>query len=168
MINTILFATDMGIHTHYLLHHVNFLAGQYDAKVVLVHAIEPPGHLGDAVVKSFLEKDTQQEFEEKGIATIIKGVKGTIVDMLEEEFMDGQQGLSNIREVKVVSGKPADVIISEASAYSADMIIVGSHGSANATPHVLGSVTSKVLKMSRIPVYMVPLLRNIAFYAKAG
>lgn len=160
MIQTILFATDMGLHTHYLLHHVNALAMQHDARVIVVHAIEPPGHLGGAVVSSFLCDDTRKELAETGIDSIIRGVKTRIVDMLEEEFIDGQQGLSRIRDVRVIAGKPVEVIMQEVSGNNADMVIMGSHGQ-NTAVNMLGSVTSRILQMSRVPVYMVPLVRNI-------
>ena len=161
MIQTILFATDMGPHTHYLLHHVNALAEQHDANVIVVHAMEPPGHLGDAVVQAYLCADTQAEFEKEGISRIIDGVKGQIVDLLEDEFIDGQQGLSKIREVKVVPGKPVDVILEHCTEAQADMVIMGSHSQASANPNVLGSVTSRILQLSRVPVYMVPLVHNL-------
>ncbi|WP_145999064.1 universal stress protein [Oceanicoccus sp. KOV_DT_Chl] len=166
MIQTILFATDMGLHTHYLLHHVNSLAEQYDARVIVVHVMEPPGHLGDAMVQSYLSDDSRKEFKQEGISRIIDGVKGRIVDVLEEEFIDGQQGLSKIRDVRVIPGKPVEVILREAAECSADMIILGSHGVDTTTPNMLGSVTSRILQMSRVPVYMVPLIRN--FMAKAA
>lgn len=167
MIQTILFAADMGPHTHYLLHHVNTLASQYDARVIVVHAIEPPGHLGEAVVKTYLSDQTRAEFDQEGITRIIDGVKSRIVDVLEEEFMDGQQGLSNIRDVRVVPGKPVEVILEQAMECGADMLILGSHGSDTTNENMLGSVTSRLLQVSRVPVYMVPLLRNFAPRAKA-
>lgn len=160
MIQTILFATDMGLHTHYLLHHVNALAMQHDARVIVVHAIEPPGHLGRAVVGSCLSDDSRRELAETGIDGIIRGVKSRIVDMLEDEFIDGQQGLSRIRDVRVIAGKPVDVILQEVADNNADMVIMGSHGQ-NTVENMLGSVTSRILKLSRVPVYMVPLVRNI-------
>ncbi|MEE8059612.1 MAG: universal stress protein, partial [Pseudomonadales bacterium] len=96
-----------------------------------------------------------------GISRIVDSVKGRIVDVLEEEFIDGQQGLSKIRDVRVMTGKPVDVILEEASNCNADMIILGSHGPGTEMQNVLGSVTSRILQMSRVPVYMVPLVRNI-------
>ena len=168
MIQTILFATDMGIHTHYLLHHVNALASQYDARIIVVHAIEPPGHLGDAVVQTYLSSDVQREFKREGISRILDGVKSRILDVLEDEFIDGQQGLSKIRDVRVLEGKPVDVILREASECRADIILLGSHGPSTDSPHMLGGVTSRVLQLSRVPVYMVPLIRNFATQAKVG
>jgi nucleotide-binding universal stress UspA family protein len=168
MIQTILFATDMGLHTHYLLHHVNALACLHNARVIVVHAIEPAGHFGDAVVQSYLGRDARREIEGGGLSKIIEGVKGRIVDVLEEEFIDGQEGLSNIRDVRVIPGKPVEVILKEAGQSHADMLVIGSHGHDTATPNMLGSVTSRILQLSRIPVYMVPLVRNIRFQAIAS
>lgn len=168
MIQTILFATDMGLHTHYLLHHVNSIAVQYEARVIVVHAMEPPGYLGDAVVDTYLCQAIKEEYEQEGISRITDGVKGRIVDLLEEEFIDGQQGLSKIRDVRVMQGRPVDVIMQEASECCADMIILGSHGQDTTAPNMLGSVTSRILQMSRVPVYMVPLVRDYMAQAKAG
>jgi len=74
--------------------------------------------------------------------------------------MDGQQGLSQIRDVRVVAGKPVEVILQEARHCDADLIILGSHGQDTSSPHLLGSVTSRVLQTSRVPIYMVPLVRS--------
>ncbi len=160
MIQTILFATDMGLHTHYLLHHVNEMAGQYNAKVIVVHVMEPPGSLGDAMVKSYQMDGDDSEFNQEGISRIADGVKTRIIDILEEEFMDGQQGLSQVRDVRVVAGKPVEIILQEARQCNADLIILGSHGQDTSSPHILGSVTSRILQTSRVPVYMVPLVRS--------
>ena len=168
MIQTILFATDMGLHTHYLLHHVNDIASQHDARVIVVHAVEPPGHLGHAMVQSYLSEATQREFEEEGISRIIDGVKSRILEVLEDEFIDGQQGLSKIRDVRVIAGKPVDVILEEAVSCNADMIILGSHGQESLSPNILGSVTVRILQMSRVPIYMVPLVRSVMSRARVG
>ena len=165
MIQTILFATDVGPHTHYLLHHVNMLASQYQAKIVVLHVIELPGHLGDAVVQAYLGDEALQDFKQEGINRIAKGVKAQISGLLEDAFMDGEQGLSNIRAINVQSGLPAETILRHAADCDADMIVLGSHGHTG-SPNLLGSVASKVLRMSRVPVYMVPLVRD--FMAKAS
>lgn len=168
MIQNILFATDMGLHTPYLLHHVSSLACRHQARLVVVHAIEPPGHMGDAVVQAFFGDDARRKGGVGHIDGIIAGVKNRIIDLLEDEYIDGQSGLAKIRDVQVVAGKPADVILDQASARSADLIILGSHGQDTDSVNVLGSVTTRVLQLSRVPVYMVPLVRNISLQARAG
>lgn len=170
MIQNILFATDMGLHTPYLLHHVSSLADRHEARLVVVHAIESPGHLGGAMAQAFLgqDQDTREEGAESHIAGVISGIKGRIVDLLEDEYIDGQSGLAKIRDVQVVAGKPADIILDRAAACNADLIILGSHGQDTDSLNVLGSVTTRVLQLSRVPVYMVPLVRNISLQARAS
>jgi hypothetical protein len=52
MIKTILFAADMGAYTSFLLHHVNTLAEQNNARIVVLHVIEPPSQVTEAMVKA--------------------------------------------------------------------------------------------------------------------
>ncbi len=160
MSQTILFATDLGVHTSYLLHHVNALAAERSARVIVLHVIEPPGQLGDAVVKAYLSDECQHELEQSGIERIIDGVKDRIVTVLEDEFLDGNPGLAGVRDVRVVTGKPVEVILEQANKSGADLLVLGSHSHENQNPHMLGSVTARVLQMSRIPVFMVPLTRH--------
>jgi nucleotide-binding universal stress UspA family protein len=168
MIQTLLFATDMGIHTHYLLHYVNSLAAQYNAKVIVVHAIAPLSPLADAVTKSAFSKNDQADNPQNQLEVVIAGVKGRMVDLLEDEYIDGQQGLSRIIDVRVLVGKPVETILEQANQCSADLIVLGSHGQDTTGENMLGSVSSKVLHLSRVPVFMVPLIRNDISVAKTG
>jgi nucleotide-binding universal stress UspA family protein len=168
MIQTILFAADMGLHTSYLLHHVNELAAQHKARIIVLHVIEPASHMSDAVLETYMPTEAKEQLREEGVSLIADAIKARIVDTLEEEFIDGQDGLSQIRDVNVITGKPVDVILQQADEYRADMIILGSHGETVAGPNMLGSVTAKILQMSRIPVYMVPLIRSVMPHAQAS
>lgn len=169
MIQTILFATDLSVYTSYLLHHVDTLARQYQAKVVVIHAIEPGGEIGDAVVETYLPDDARRELTTQGIPRIMAAVKNRILDALEEEFIDGHSGLSAVRDVQVVPGRAVDVILEQAQHHSADLIVIGSHGQNTPMPNMLGSVTARILQLSRVPVYMVPLTRTTSSqYRQAG
>jgi nucleotide-binding universal stress UspA family protein len=165
MIQRLLFATDMGIHTHYLLHYVNSLAAQYNARVNVVHVIEPPGQLADAILQTYLSKDDRTALLQDGM---IDSVKNHIIDLLEDEYIDGQQGLSQIVDVKVLPGKPVETIMQQANRCSADLIVLGSHGEGTVGANMLGSVSSRILQLSRVPVFMVPVIRNLLTKAKVG
>lgn len=168
MIKTILFAADMGIHTSYLLHHVNSTALKYHARVVVLHVIEPATSIGGVIQSRYRSAGSDQLGQHEGMAQIIEQVRNRIIDSLEDEFMDGHQGLSNICDVRVLLGKPAEVILSQAINCRAGMIVLGSHGSEVVGENILGSVVSTVLKMTRVPVYMVPLVRNAMWRARAS
>ena len=165
MIRRLLFATDMGIHTHYLLHYVNSLAAQYNARINVVHVIEPPGQIAGVLDNSCLTEDHQAASLQPGM---IAGVKNRIIDLLEDEYIDGQHGLSRIVDVKVLAGKPVETIMQQANRCSADLIVLGSHGQDTVGANVLGSVSSKILQLARVPVFMVPVIRNVLAKAKAG
>lgn len=166
MIKTILFAADLGVYTPFLLQHVNDLALRHDGNVVVIHAVEPAGQMAEAMVRAYLPEARRAELEQESRERMERTIKGRIVDLLEEEFMDGQDGLSRVNDVRVRFGHPVAVILEEARACQADLIVVGSHGHRSVSPALLGSVTSKILQMSRVPVYMVPMVRQLP--AEAG
>ena len=55
-------------------------------------------------------------------------------------------------EVVAVSGAPADVLVEEAEARGADLIVVGRRGSSGAERLVMGSVGAKVARTARCSV----------------
>ena len=58
-------------------------------------------------------------------------------------------------ECKVLKGNPADKIITFAEDNDMDMIIVGSLGKGGYERFVLGSVSEKIVRHSKIPVLVV-------------
>jgi len=158
MIQTILFATDLGVFSPHILQHVMSLASKCDARIVVVHAVEPLGSFANAVVKTYLPEGSSDEIQADGLIKMMRTIKNSIIDALAEEYMDGEQGLSRIIDVSVVQGRPAEVILDEAEKRNADLIIMGSHGPNAMKSNMLGSVTSKVLQLAKVPVYMVPMM----------
>ena len=158
MIQTILYATDLGIFSSHMLQHVSSLAQQCNAKIVVLHAVEPLGSLANAVVKTYLPQESSREIENAGMTKMMGSIKQSIIDALADEYIDGDETLSRVMEVCVEQGHPAQVILNVAKARNADLIIVGSHGPNAMGSNLIGSVTSKVLQLAKVPVYMVPMI----------
>lgn len=158
MVQTIVFAADLGVFTPYILQHVASLAKRLGARIVVVHAVEPLGSLGTAMVKTYLPEEKTLEFQQQGMSVLLATIKDRLVDMLADEFIDNNLGFGQVSEVLVEPGRPADVILQCASEKNADMIVMGSHGPNHDQRHSLGSVTNKVLQLAKVPVYMVPML----------
>ena len=59
-------------------------------------------------------------------------------------------------ETKVLEGSTADVIIEYGSQCNADIIVLGTHSHNILEKIFIGDVASKVLKNTKVPVYMVP------------
>ena len=53
-------------------------------------------------------------------------------------------------------GKAADEILKQAAECGADLIVMGTHGHTGPERFLLGSVTERVLRHSKIPVLAVP------------
>lgn len=160
MIKTILWATDLGAYTPVVLQHAVAMAAQHGASIVVVHAVEPLSTMADAVVRAFLPDETQLALEQGGKEHILNCIRDSVIQNLEDDFVDGNAGLGNIREVRVREGRPAEVILAEVRRCRADLIIMGSHSRAAEHPSVLGSVATKVLQLAPVPVYMVPMMRR--------
>ena len=58
-------------------------------------------------------------------------------------------------EVRVMEGRPVDVILKAAEQAGADLIVMGTHGRGGINRLVVGSVTDRVLRQSPIPVLAV-------------
>jgi nucleotide-binding universal stress UspA family protein len=156
VIKTVLLAADLSAYTPSVLKHATELAQKHRAKLVIVHAVEPLGSLGHALLKAYLKPETSLEITTNGLDAMIREVKSQVVDFLTEEYMDGEADLENLGDVVVREGMPATVIQQVAEEVDADVIIVGSHSPDVDNPSSLGTVAQKVISGAKIPVYIVP------------
>ena len=101
MYQTILFATDLCVFTPYLLKHVTDLAQRWEAKVVLVHALEPLGSLGTAVINTYLPGKAGRDLDEQGLDRLLITIKDKLIELLADEMLSGEEGVEVIRDVIV-------------------------------------------------------------------
>lgn len=156
MIKNILLAADLGCSTPYLLQHACHLSLQYQAQLLVVHAIEPMGALGKVMLRAFMPPE---EMTQTSIDTVERQVKSQVIDALTDEYMGGEKGLSLLGEVIVKAGNPLAVIHEAINDTGSDLLIVGNH-SGDDTTGLMGSVASKVLQTCKIPVFFVPLAKS--------
>ena len=162
MVKTILYATDLGIYGPYLLEHVSDLAQRHDAKVFVVHAIEPLSPFADAVLEAFVPEDARQSLKTQGLESVLETIRLRVMAAFEDDFIDFEGGRDWLADVRVLAGNAPDVILAESQRIQADLIVIGSHGSNHPQSSFtsIGSVASKVLQLSQIPVYLVPTQSN--------
>lgn len=161
MIKTIVYASDLGVFTCYALAHVEELAKQYQASVTVVHAVPPLEEFTSSVVKSYCSDKVKEELlAVEGIDALKDMLRDRIFDMLSYVEEGGAPLLSYVHDISVVTGSPAVVILDEARRKNADLIVIGSHGAQTLDPYLLGSVAGKVLQLAKVPVYMIPMLRE--------
>jgi len=81
-----------------------------------------------------------------------------VENAFEDEFTESDCDVQLINRIKVVGGKPAEVILEAAQQCNADLIVLGSCSQPTDKPQ-LGSVASRVLNESSVPVFLVPMVK---------
>ena len=157
MIQTILYASDLGLLSAYSLAYVEQLARQFSAKIVVLHVVPPIDALAAAVVNSRCSEQTKNEVLG---STHAEGLLETIREQAFERLLDDEFGVEFSRylsDIVIKTGAPAKTIIEYAQNNASDIIVIGNCSECAEGIPVLGSVASKVLQMAQIPVFMVPL-----------
>jgi nucleotide-binding universal stress UspA family protein len=155
VINKILLGVDLGLYTPHLLQHAASLSNQYHASMVVVHAVEPLGNLGHALLQTYLKPEMRKEITTTGMNSLVQQIREQVIDMVTDEYMTGEMELPRVEDVIVREGAPEEVIIAVAQEMNTDVIILGSASPETSHQHV-GSVSQKVLANSKWPVYLIP------------
>ena len=159
MIKTILYATDLGLFGPFILEHVCELANRHDARVTVVHAVEPVGLLADALLETYLTEADKARLNAHGYDAVMATIRARVIQAFEEDFIDFKGPRKQVKDVRVLSGEASTVILTEAEKIGADLIVLGTHGNGSGAT-ALGSVASKVLQLCKMPVYLVPTQRH--------
>ena len=156
MVNTILYATDLGLFGPYMLEHVGDLARSHNAKVYVLHVIEPLGIFADAVLESFVPDESKTNLREYGFNEVMASIRDNVRAAFDNDVNELEGSEVWLKDIHVIGGSPAEVILTDAEAIKADLIVLGSHSGRSDIVTPIGSVATKVLQLSPVPVYLVP------------
>ena len=115
------------------------LAGYYKSRISALHVVTP---LAQAAAGATTSAEDISEFER-------------LRRVVSDEF-DGAAAAGVAVDVLIEMGQPARTILERADSLSADLIVMGTHGTSGFEHFVLGSVTEKVLGKAACPVLAVP------------
>jgi nucleotide-binding universal stress UspA family protein len=160
MIRSMLYATDLGLYAPYVLQHALALARTFNAELYVIHVVEPMGLFAESVLQSYLDEDVLKELRTQGVSTVMEGIEQRVLDGFRDELGEGNQDLQLIRTVQVIQGDPSNVILEQAKQMGVDLLVVGSHSHGTEGDTPLGRTAAKVLQLSEVPVYMVPMLQH--------
>jgi nucleotide-binding universal stress UspA family protein len=152
-IKKILYATDLSKNSSYAFYYAIQLARKFDAKITILHAIEPIPVYIEAYAVSVAQR-VEEEDREK---TIIH-----IQQLLQEfcrkvETQMGSPCAVLVTNTLVRLSNPVEEILKVADEEKCDAIILGSHGKGFLKQAFLGSVSSAVLHRSKRPVFIIPI-----------
>lgn len=137
----ILVPTDFSEQAEYALKAASILAKKNNASIYLLHLLELPSQMSDAVSsgKSIPE-----------VILFIRKANERLENIKSQPYLEGISIESSVQLEKAFAG-----ILSFNEKNEIDLVIMGSHGSSN-TEHVfIGSNTEKVVRLSKAPVLVI-------------
>ena len=140
-IERILACVDFSPHSDAVLKQAHALAAGYHARLDLLHVVEPlafPVSLTGICTIYDIVPDLQGKVEER-LDKLVSGVEKPEVDI----------------ETHITDGHAAHTIIEFAEELDANLIVMATHGLSGLDRFLLGSVTSRVIRLAPCPVFVV-------------
>ena len=162
-IKKILVAIDFTENSAYAFLHAINLAQRYDAKIFILHVIEPLPRMARTYAGPTVEASFYKEKE----AADVERIKKTLDVFCKkiDEHTDGRC-VELVSGILVRVGHPMNEILEAADEKECEVIVVGSHGKGFLKRSFLGSVSQSVLARSRKPVLVVPMPRESSLTKK--
>ena len=156
-IKRILYATDLTKNSAYAFFYAADMAKRYNAKIVILHSVEPIRYIYGEEVPSRLEEMLQESKGQERKMDIEKIKKGLQEFCKKAETQIGPPCAELVSKILVPLGHPVEEILKAADEESCDAIVLGTHGKGFLRQTFLGSVAGSVLERTRKPVFIIPL-----------
>ena len=154
-IKTILYATGLSDGAPYVFRYALSLARKHEAKIIVIHAVEPLSAFGQSLVEQYISHQDSEEMHSKARQTVKAQIEERIKQLCAREC-NGTPGCGNpVETIHVVEGYPAQVILQAARDCGADIIVMGAQRHTLVGEVMLGSNTRKVLQQAEQPVFVV-------------
>jgi len=148
----ILYATDLSKNSSYAFLYAVDMAKKHDARIVILHAIEPVPPYAEVYGA------VTEEFEKKQHQEIIESMKKHLEGFCKKaEAQVGPPCVELVSKILVPVGHPPEEILNAADEEDCDAIVIGTHGKGFLAHAFLGSVSKAVLHRTRKPVFIIPL-----------
>jgi len=151
-IKKILYATDLSKNSSYAFLYAIDVAKKNDARIIILHAIEP--------IPPYVEAQATitEAFKKKQHEEIVESMKRQLQGFCKKaEAEIGPPCVSLVSKILVPVGHPPEEILNAANEEGCDVIVLGTHGKGFLAHTFLGSVSNAVLHRTRKPVFIIPL-----------
>lgn len=152
-IKKILYATDLSKNSAYAFYYAVDIAQKRNAKIIILHVIEPVSPL----IRGYVGEDTIVKIQQQNVEETIREISKRLKDFCKA--VDDRIGpcLELVSDILVRLGHPVNEILGVAEKEACDLLVLGSHGKGFLEHTFLGSVSRMVLDRSRKPVFIIPL-----------
>jgi nucleotide-binding universal stress UspA family protein len=156
-IKKILYATDLSKNSAYAFRYAVDMAQRRDAKIVILHVIEPIPPSVKHQVSMYVDDAKWEEKIQYEQERSIDRIKKRLEEFCKRESQNGAPCLDLVSAILVHLGHPIEEILKVADEEVCDVIILGTHGKGFLKQTFLGSVARSVLDRTRKPVFIIPL-----------
>ncbi|MGR6873874.1 universal stress protein [Pseudomonas sp. HK3] len=153
----ILYAADLGLYSPYLIRQLTRIALNMGARVDIVHVIEPMGVFAESIINTYVPEKDRRYLRQHGLIDVKNKIKTQVEEALRRDYHDMLEAI-DLDRVIVELGFPSEVIVQQACELQSSIILLGSHGQSAFQGGAIGSVVSKVLDISPIPVLVIPMV----------
>jgi nucleotide-binding universal stress UspA family protein len=151
-IKKILYATDLSKNSSYAFLYAIDMAKKHDARIVILHAVEPIPAYAEVYVA------ITDEFKKKQHEEIIESMKKHLQGFCKKaEAQIGPPCVELVSKILVPVGHPPEEILNAADKEDCHVIVIGTHGKGFLAHTFLGSVSNAVLHRTQKPVFTIPL-----------
>lgn len=137
----ILVPTDFSEYAEYALKVAAQIARDTDGEIFLVHMLEFPAQMADAVSGG---ADIPE------IMLFMKKAHEKLEDILESDYLEGIKVSEAVKFEKAFEG-----ILKSSKKNNVDLVVMGSHGASGFQELVVGSTTEKIVRTSEAPVLVI-------------
>jgi len=155
-LKTILYTTALGTHTRPVFRYAISLARQYDARIILVHVVEPLSSSARAVIETYMSAEAAENYQKDNMQAVLQEIKTRLKKFCTEEMESTKTDVIKVHEIIVVAGDPSEEILRVADKNAADIIVMGKSTGSVFGSEVMGSVTRRVTRHAKVPVLVVP------------
>jgi nucleotide-binding universal stress UspA family protein len=156
-IQKILYTTDLSDNSAYVFRYAINSAKRHDAKIIILHVLEALPSTALAIMRSYLNEEQQKKMSDDIATHVLDRIRKRLKVFCERELEDDPESMDRIESIEICEGYPADEILKKVDELECDAIVMGIHGKGIIRDTYLGSVTKKVLRRIRKPVFIIPL-----------
>ena len=156
-IKKILYATDLSDNSAYVFRYAVNFAKKNDAGIIILHVLEPLSVTAKTLVHSHLTEDQEKKILEEKIVYVKERIQKGLKAFCGKELKNDPDSADRVESIELCEGFPAEVILSKADELNCDAIVMGTHGKGFIRNTFLGSMSKRVLRRTRKPVFIIPL-----------
>jgi len=156
-IQNVLYATDLSKNSAYAFRYAVNTARKHDAKIHILHVIEALSRQVEMLMHMNIGQEKIDQMRQDSKENVHRRIEERLKLFAEKELKDDPETLNRVVGIHVVYGDPATEILNKTDELGCDTIIMGTNGKGVISHTFLGSVSEKVLRRIRKPVYIIPL-----------